>query len=43
MSRDGSKAKAYAEERGIRKWYDDAHGGFHKMYIVEIENIWEGD
>ena len=24
MSRDGSKAKAYAEERGIRKWYDDA-------------------
>jgi len=27
----------------LEKWYDDAHGGFHKMYIVEIENIWEGD
>ena len=24
MSRDGAKAKAYAKERGIRKWYDDA-------------------
>ena len=24
MSRDGSKAKAYAERMGIPKWYDDA-------------------
>ena len=24
MSRDGAKAKAYAKERGIKKWYDDA-------------------
>lgn len=24
MSRDGKKAKAYAQERGIPKWYDDA-------------------
>ena len=24
MSRDGAKAKAYAKERGIPKWYDDA-------------------
>ena len=24
MSRDGAKAKAYAQERGIPKWYDDA-------------------
>ena len=25
MSRDISKAKAYAKERGIAKWYNDAH------------------
>lgn len=24
----------------IEKWYGGAHGGFHKMYIVEIENIY---
>lgn len=24
MSRDGDKAKAYAQERGIARWYDDA-------------------
>ena len=24
MSRDGAKAKAYAKERGIKRWYDDA-------------------
>ena len=24
MSRDGAKAKAYAQERGIPKWYNDA-------------------
>lgn len=24
MSRDGAKAQAYAQERGIKKWYDDA-------------------
>lgn len=24
MSRDGNKAKAYAKERNIPKWYDDA-------------------
>lgn len=24
----------------IDHWYDEAHGGFHKMYVVEIEHIW---
>ena len=24
MSRNGAKAKKYAEERGIARWYDDA-------------------
>jgi hypothetical protein len=24
----------------LEKWYDSAHGGFHKMYIVEIKNIY---
>ena len=30
MSRDGAKAKAYAKERGIKRWYDDVilHGRY---------------
>lgn len=24
----------------IEKWYGGSHGGFHKMYVVEIENVW---
>lgn len=22
------------------RWYGEAHGGFHKMYVVEIEHVW---
>ena len=41
--------KLYAGEIGpenfldknlIEKWYGVSHGGFHKMYVVEIENVW---
>lgn len=41
--------KLYAGEIGpenfldknlIEKWYGGSHGGFHKMYVVEIENVW---
>ena len=41
--RDMDKVKATGLKESIEKWYGGAHGGFHKMYIVEIENIWEGD
>jgi predicted dehydrogenase len=31
MSRDGAKAKAYAKERGIKKWY--RHSSFFTRYV----------
>ena len=37
------KPDCFLDKESIEKWYGGAHGGFHKMYIVEIENIWEGD
>ena len=40
---DTIKPECFLDKESLEKWYDDAHGGFHKMYIVEIENIWEGD
>lgn len=40
---DNIKPECFLDKESLEKWYDDAHGGFHKMYIVEIENIWEGD
>ena len=43
MSRNGDKAKTYAKERGIPKWYDDAqelserrvhcHSSFFTCYV----------
>ena len=36
---DNIKPDCFLDKESIEKWY----GGFHKMYIVEIENIWEGD
>ena len=35
------KPEHFLEKEIIDKWYDSAHGGFHQMYVVEIENIWE--
>ena len=43
LSLEGRKPECFLDKESLEKWYDDAHGGFHKMYIVEIENIWEGD
>ena len=40
MSRDGAKAKAYAKERGIPKWYDDAvHFRHHDVADDDVRNI----
>lgn len=39
---DNIKPECFLDKESLEKWYDDAHGGFHKMYIVEIENIWGG-
>ena len=40
---DNIKPDCFLDKESIEKCYGGAHGGFHKMYIVEIENIWEGD
>lgn len=24
----------------VNRWYGASHGGFHKMYVVEIEHVW---
>ena len=40
---DNIKPDCFLDKESIEKWYGGALGGFHKMYIVEIENIWEGD
>lgn len=38
---DRIDAESFLDKDIISKWYGDTHGDFHKMYIVEIENIWE--
>ena len=30
----------FLDKNLIEKWYGGSHGGFHKMYVVEIENVW---
>ena len=37
---DTIKPECFLDKESIEKWYGGAHGGFHKMYIVEIENIY---
>ena len=39
MSRDISKAKAYAKERGIAKWYNDALTKINAMAAPFVNNI----
>ena len=34
------RTECFLDKESIEKWYGGAHGGFHKMYIVEIENIY---
>ena len=37
---DGIKSECFLDKESLEKWYGGAHGGFHKMYIVEIKNIY---
>ena len=37
---DMFKSSNFIDKEPLDKWYDDAHGGLHQMYIVEIVNIW---
>ena len=37
---DMLKPENFVDKEPVEKWYDAAHGGFHKMYVVEIVNIW---
>ena len=37
---DAIKPECFLDKESIEKWYGGAHGGLHKMYIVEIENIY---
>lgn len=37
---DDLKAEHFLDSSLIKKWYGGDHGGFHKMYVVEIENVW---
>ncbi len=37
---DAIKPEYFLDKESLEKWYGGAHGGFHKMYIVEIENIY---
>ena len=34
------KESCFLDKKLIEKWYGGAHGGFHKMYVAEIVNIW---
>lgn len=36
---DGIKSECFLDKESLEKWYGGAHGGFHKMYIVEIKNL----
>lgn len=38
---DGINPESFIDKSLIDTWYDESHGGFHQMYIVEIKNIWE--
>lgn len=37
---DMIKPSCFIDKDPIEKWYDEVHGDFHQMYIVEIVNIW---
>ena len=40
---DEIKPECFLDKESISKWYGGSHGGFHRMYVVEIENVWEGE
>ena len=33
--------ESFLDREIVDRWYGGTHGDFHKMYIVEIKNIWE--
>ena len=35
------KPEDFIDQSIIDRWYGEAHGGFHKMYVVEIVNVLE--
>ncbi len=37
---DAIDPENFFDKKLIDKWYGGAHGGFHKMYVVEIESVW---
>lgn len=37
---DAIDPENFFDKKLIDKWYAGAHGGFHKMYVVEIESVW---
>ena len=38
---DMIKPEDFIDQSIIDRWYGEAHGGFHKMYVVEIVNVLE--
>lgn len=32
-------ADNFVDKLLISRWYEEGHGGFHKMYILEIQNV----
>ena len=36
---DAIDPENFFDKKLIDKWYGGAHGGFHKMYVVEIERV----
>ena len=37
---DMIKPEQFIDASLVSRWYGEGHGGFHKMYVVEIEHVW---
>ncbi|MBM6903052.1 flavin reductase family protein [Phocaeicola coprocola] len=37
---DMIKPEQFIDASLVSCWYGEGHGGFHKMYVVEIEHVW---
>lgn len=33
----------FIDTTSIARWYGEAQGGFHKMYVLQIEHVWIND
>lgn len=38
---DALSPENFIDRAPIAQWYDEEHGNFHNMYILEIEHIWK--